>query len=206
MKTVTILAPGRGWTKCPFNTETWVFGKMLFKKRVKRIDRLYLMDDVNKLAMYRLNKNITPKIFKDLINKADVPLISVKKYKDIPKSVNFPLKKIVKRFGINYFASSFAFMIALAIYEGYDHIIFYGVNQNGFWERWEEKACVEFWLGMAKARGIKVSIFGKSSGLLVNPFKKPYGYTKNRGQRYSSIKKVVKSFIKDEDIWKRKGR
>lgn len=57
-----------------------------------------------------------------------------------------------------YFTSSIAFMIALAIYEGFDSIEIYGVDMDNNTEYGYQKSCAEFWIGLALGRGIQVVI------------------------------------------------
>lgn len=62
--------------------------------------------------------------------------------------------------GWRYFTCTFAYQIALAIHERFEEIGLYGVElwQGTPRERLVERACVEFWIGIAIGRDITVSI------------------------------------------------
>jgi hypothetical protein len=65
--------------------------------------------------------------------------------------------------GINpYFTSSMDYMIALAIYEGFWQIEFYGIELKEKTEYEMQKASMEFWVGLARGCGIRMLIPSKS--------------------------------------------
>jgi hypothetical protein len=77
---------------------------------------------------------------------------------DIPFSIEYPLADMVERFfknmrrgdsKIKYFTSTFAYMMALAISEGFERIEIYGFEMSDDTEYIKQKACAEFWLGKA---------------------------------------------------------
>lgn len=65
----------------------------------------------------------------------------------------------------DYFTSSIAFMLALAIWEGFEVIDIYGVDLTVGEEYDYQKPCAEFWIGLAMGKGIEVGI-PKGSALL----------------------------------------
>lgn len=92
---------------------------------------------------------------------------------EVPNSVDYPLERVAKELGANiyrvdkdgkqkstvdepYLSSSIAQEIALAITEGYEEIHLYGVDLNTDSEYAWQKPGVEFMLGFAAGRGIKV--------------------------------------------------
>jgi len=95
-----------------------------------------------------------------------VPVYMQKKFKSIPNSVRYPFDEIVKYFSpyftdpvhARYFTNSISFMLALAIYEGFQEIAIYGVDLAVTTEYSEQRPSCEFWIGVAVGRGIKVHI------------------------------------------------
>jgi hypothetical protein len=76
----------------------------------------------------------------------------------IPTGVRYPYEDVVATIGSNYFATnSFGYMVALAIHEGFEEIKLYGAD---FGPKDTSDAyarpCIEFLLGLAVGRGIKV--------------------------------------------------
>ena len=121
----------------------------------------------------------------------------------IPTSVTYPLKAVIAHFGVDYFTSSIAYMVALALYEievrvdrelaqalegGLDprsilvvqrqlyesHTIgLFGIDLIVGEEYFYQKSCCEFWLGVASARGICIHL-PNASALCKTPYR--YGY------------------------------
>lgn len=80
---------------------------------------------------------------------------------DLPEATMYPKDEVVKLFG-NYFTSSIAWMIGLAIYEGADEIGIWGVDMIGDCEYAHQRACCEYLLGIARGKGITVTIAPQS--------------------------------------------
>ena len=98
-----------------------------------------------------------------------------------PRSRPYPLKAIPP----GPLASSFDYMLALAIVEGFIHITISGCAlQQGYpRERLLEHVSLAYWIGLARGRGIRVTIEGE--GVLHFPYKYGYDYQAERtfGQR-----------------------
>jgi hypothetical protein len=91
------------------------------------------------------------------------PVYVMQECPDIPNAIVYPLEAIKKEFFRNvnreqFFTSSFPYMIALAIYEGFDEISLYGINQTLKTEYEKHLPCSDFWIGVAVGRGIKVEV------------------------------------------------
>lgn len=80
---------------------------------------------------------------------------------DIPTGEVFPYDEITAAHGprredgsrYHYFTSTVAYMVALAVYEGFDELHIYGVDLTSDLEYREQRACVEYWLGLANSVG-----------------------------------------------------
>jgi|TARA_R110000824_G_scaffold260399_1_gene449055 hypothetical protein len=83
--------------------------------------------------------------------------------KDLPNSVRYPIEKVIEMAGIDYFTSTVAFEVGLAMLEGFKTIGLYGIDLIVGTEYAEQKACLEFWLGLAHGKGIEVIIPGQSA-------------------------------------------
>ena len=84
----------------------------------------------------------------------------------------FPLEAIETEFGV-YWASGPSYMVALAIVEGYSEIHVYGIHLATEEEYVHQRPNFEFWLGIARGRGIKV-VMADESPVLKHGWK--YGY------------------------------
>jgi hypothetical protein len=95
------------------------------------------------------------------------PIYTLFKYDWIPSSVEFPLVDVSKELlgtfyrgntRVKYFTSSFAYMLALAIYEGFERIELYGFDMDLLSQYWLQRACAEFWMGVATGKKIELYI------------------------------------------------
>lgn len=108
---------------------------------------------------------------------------------DIPNCKVFPFDRFEKDFGSDYYTSSFAYLAAMAIDEGYDKIYFYGVNLTAMDEYIHQKAGLEYFIGYAKAKGIEVEI-PDGSGLLTAP---NYGVSTKEGKLQAHVSERLAS-------------
>lgn len=68
---------------------------------------------------------------------------------------NFPLKEAIETFG-DYFQFSFSYMMAAAIMKEPDEIMVCGFSPDGDYA--DQRANMEYFIGFARGRGIKVTI------------------------------------------------
>lgn len=103
--------------------------------------------------------------------------------------VPYPLDVVEDFFGVNYWACTFAYQIALALYEGFEEIGLYGVElaYGTQRERTLEFANTAYWLGRAAERGVKITTPKQPLSLLV---KHPGRY----GFEYNEELKAVKEY------------
>lgn len=78
----------------------------------------------------------------------------------VKNAIMYPLGEIINRFKTRYFTCTFAYQIALALSESVTDIGLYGIElaYGTARERTVEKACVEFWIGVAKGIGVAVHL------------------------------------------------
>jgi hypothetical protein len=112
-----------------------------------------------------------------LQEKHDKPIYMQFKYAEIPDSVEYPLHDVIKEFfgkawrgenNIKYFTNSLAFMMPMAIMEGFQRIELYGFEMANDEEYVLQRANAEFWAGVAIGRGIELYI-PEGCGLLTGP-------------------------------------
>ena len=112
-----------------------------------------------------------------------IPVYMEQVWEDIPTSVRYPREEIAL-IGGDYFTSSVAYMLALAIYERFGEIRLFGVDMPSETEYFNERPCVEYWLGVAVANGIKV----------VTPEHCPL----MRGRRYAETVQITSSLLNEK--------
>lgn len=91
--------------------------------------------------------------YKGWLMSTDIPIVMHKKTEEIPGSMRFPVDTISVLYG-EYFNCTADYMISLAIWMGYEEIGIYGINPINEYEY--EKRGIEYWIGVARGRGIKV--------------------------------------------------
>jgi len=90
----------------------------------------------------------------------------------VPTAVEYPIRQIVAQFG-NYFTNTISYQIALALHEGFRVIGLYGVDLAVDTEyHWQRPSC-EYFIGIARGRGVEVIIPDRSDLLKTRYM---YGY------------------------------
>lgn len=75
-----------------------------------------------------------------------------------PATKAYPVADAEQLMGRRYFTSSFSYMLAKAIMDGATEIAIYGVDLVSDEEYMQQRPAAEFLLGIAQARGIKITI------------------------------------------------
>lgn len=145
MKEVILLGSGNSAYECPFDAELWATASML-----PRID-----PDCTKVFAFGNDSQEA----RDIALREGIPIVSTESY----ATERFPLDEIISEFG-DYFRPAISYMIAYAIYLGYEKIRLYGVDQGDEWHHIYDKHYITFWLGVANGRGVAYEIT-KASGL-----------------------------------------
>lgn len=93
-----------------------------------------------------------------------VPLYMRRSHDDIPTSISYPIDQIRQAFpGADIFTSSISYMLALAIESGAREISVYGVDMLLDDEYAYQRPTVEYLIGLARGRLIKVTVPEESS-------------------------------------------
>lgn len=171
---VAIMGFSPSWRLAPFDEVEWeIWGMNELYKRLPRWDRWF---ELHKRTV-NLDDEGSEHIWK--LAALDCPVYMQKHYDDIPASLAYPLDKVTANFR-PYLTSTFSFMVALAILEGFEEIGVYGCDTAD--EEWgSQRPSLEYFLGYAEGKGIKVTIPHESS-LLRAPF--IYGYQERHEQQF----------------------
>lgn len=167
-KKVCIMGFAPHWTQTPFDNpeyEIWTLNEAykLFQtipnSRADRWFEIHSPDSPSK----------NTKAHTDFLKNCKVPIYMQEHYDDIPMSVEYPRQAIKDYFNQQFivyeggsafteFSNSIAWMIALAIYEGFETIMVTGVDMAQTDEyAWQRSSC-SFFIGFAAGRGIKIII------------------------------------------------
>ena len=93
------------------------------------------------------------------LRECPVPIYTTEPFPDNPNAVVFPVDRLAKKF-TDYFSCTFAYQIALIIDEGFEELAIHGLELAHGTQREAtvERACVNWWLGMAQGLGIKLLV------------------------------------------------
>lgn len=174
MKSVCIIGKGAGWELAPPTSEAecWGITQLNLRRPVNRVI------DMNDYSLWGEKEASEAKESRRLAQENGIPYIDLDEY---------PLEIIIDAFKTDYFNSTVDYAIALAIYEDYEKIDFYGVNMANLTEYSYQKPGVEFWIGIAKGRGTEVNVHGSMSTILKTGDGLLYGYgIKQKGNLWLS--------------------
>lgn len=89
-----------------------------------------------------------------------VPVITSRAHPDYPALMEFPLEDVLNNLGYDYFNGTAAYAVAFAIHIGVEKISLFGIDFSYPNQHQAEKgrACVEYWLGKAQERDIKINV------------------------------------------------
>lgn len=144
-------------------------------------DLVFHMDDV-RIQEIRAQARPQSNIAKMLhwIKRSKVPVMTSRAHPDYPALLEFPLEAVLNDLGHDYFNSTAAYAIAFAIHIGVKRLSLFGMDFTypNVHDAEKGRACVEFWLGQAHARGIKIDL-PQTTTLLDSMYPKAarlYGY------------------------------
>lgn len=165
MKKVCILGSANSFKYAPFDKdcEIWILNNNLYKQ-VPRFDRQF---DVHVPHCYDPRGE-----YREFLINCGEKLYILDESKELPQANIIDYRLLIRKYG-HYFTSSFAYMLALAIEEKYTHISLYGCECNVKSEYETQRACIEYFLGIAKGKGLNVFIH-PASKLLKS--ERLYGY------------------------------
>lgn len=153
-KSVTILGGGQSLFLCPYDTEEiWTCNNLYLK--VKRMTKLFVIHQQVYDPGGRPHYDWTT--MNERSKSRGFDIISLHRVSGLD-SRPFPLRSIIKRFGSDYFTNSISYLVAYALYMGFDHLQLYGVDQKKDEHYAFDKGAVEFWLGVAKGMGVTYKI------------------------------------------------
>jgi len=121
-----------------------------------------------------------------LQRKHPFPIYMQRQFDDIPSGVAYPLREIQREFLGGFvrgeaameklFTSTFAYMFALALHQGFRRVEIYGIELSLGAEYEYQREAMAFWIGKASGLGVEVWI-PEQCGLLLAPL---YAYEQIR--------------------------
>ena len=148
---ISIVGKAKGWENAPYEGIVWgIHSHCLVRP-------FTMVWDMHKIYGTDTEKGCSSIIQTEIIeyiNKNKIPYMTLKKYNDIPTSIEFPLDEMP----FKYAESSIAYMIWYAYREGADEIELFGVNMSNFDEYHEQLKSADYWVGYVRGKGVKVTV------------------------------------------------
>lgn len=176
--------------KAPYNNESWQIWSLGANAAAgARYDLWFEMHTKDVLLNVGSWEPMS-QFFKD----AGEKLILAHPMPEFPKAKIYPIDKIKAEFG-EYFTSSIAYMIALAIHMKATEIGLWGIDMLDDEEYGRQKACCEYLLGIARGMGIKIYLPPQSPLLRAE---RMYAY------EYCELSAEMATMFKEVDYMKKK--
>lgn len=161
-----------------FCDEVWTINAL---GDILQSDRIFHMDDVRiqeqRAALFP-NGHVARMM--QWLKKHPGPIYTSRLHPDYPGLVEFPLQEVLNNGGFSYFNNTAAYAIAYAIHIGVKTISLFGLDftRANVHTAEQGRACCEFWLGIAAARGMVIYCPENTSLMdaCVPESHKPYGY------------------------------
>ena len=166
IKKVALVGFAESWKTAPFHDQSVeVWGLNELHKYVPRWDRWFEIHDDETLGVSKRDLSEGEmKRHLDWLSRdhgKGKPIYMLPQFCNgrFPNAVPLPLDALIKRFGRGrYYTSSIAYMLALAIMDGYKWIGMYGIDLASEEEYRHQRPCAEYYTGVADGMGITVEI------------------------------------------------
>jgi hypothetical protein len=168
---VIVLGKAAGWEEAPFfyedaKVQTWGLNTHILSRPLdicfEPHDVEWWMENWNQIRSWHKPERGYPKHI-EKVNEHAIPYLTLKHYDFIPTSEAYPVEEICNHFGIDYFTGGIDYMVAYAIWKGVAKIDIYGVHTTKDDEYEYQKPSLEFWIGVAIGRGIKIKVHGPTT-------------------------------------------
>lgn len=147
-KKLALLGCSKSYKKAPFDDESYEIWSLneFDAPRYERMFELHPMEVQNEAEL-------------EFLLNCEKPVYVLEETPLVPTGIVYPKDEILKQpWADEYFCCTFAYQIALAIYEGFEVIELWGMNaeEGSPRERTIESANIQWWLAIAKGKGIEV--------------------------------------------------
>lgn len=113
------------------------------------------------------------------IDTCRLPIYLTDKFTENSYAVVYPVDVMSRHYKLDYFCSSFAYMLVLACWIGFSEIRLDGINLSYGRERLVERGNLEYWIGRLQGEGYNI-VIPESSTLLTHPYRYGFDYTEEK--------------------------
>ncbi|MGI6541867.1 MAG: hypothetical protein ACOX44_02200 [Limnochordia bacterium] len=160
-KKVAVIGGASTRNAAPFNDLTWdIWAFSSLRSHTPRITRwfeMHALEDLQEQLLEDTPRRLSYRNYLRFLQELACPVYMQREYEEIPYSVEYPLQAALAAFG-KCFSSTAAYLLALAILEGYHVIGVWGIHLTEKTVYARQRPGVEYLLGMARQRGIQVCL------------------------------------------------
>ena len=144
--------------------EIWGLNRLHQQSWFTRWDRMFQLHPISYLEKCRGMSEGDRDHYDWLTKKHDKPIFCQEKYKEFPSAVRYPIEDMRNKYG-DFYTSTLAYMMALALSEGFTHFELYGYDMEAETEYRHQRDSAEYFIGLTEGLGNKVYL-PKNSSLL----------------------------------------
>lgn len=185
--------------------EIWTLNWGYNYKFIPRIDRLFEMHPIWAFQKSPKPEYIKPRLHWKWLHKPRAyPVYMLREFPDIPLCKAFPVQEVTEDlFGnklmkggdpTSFYSSSFDYMLALAIHEGFECIEIYGFEMGSVTEYRYQREGAALFIGLAMGRGIRVEI--QPNSVLLRGRK--YGYEGGQMIFRQDLERALHGVVKEK--------
>ena len=180
MKECCILGHGPTRIQWNYRENVEVFGVNNVYTFARKLDKLFIVDRITEAEFD----------FQALAQVKEI--VASEPRSDHPewKITVYPLQEILSHFKTTFFSNAICYMLAYALYYGYQRIWFAGIDMMTNTTYLFEKGGVEYWMGIAHAMGVPI-VNTKDSGTGKTIDGKMYGYWGTDQDNTASFSKAI---------------
>jgi hypothetical protein len=152
----------------PYNNPEWeVWGLNQLYRLIPRADRWFEIHS-------NYNEHVVEGTDHDgWLKNAQIPIYMVAHYDSYPNSVQYPLERMIQRFGRSVFNSTIDYAFALAIAEGFQEIGLWGIDLAVGTEYEKQRPSCYYYIGYAHSMGLTIQLPAQSALMKASHL---YGY------------------------------
>ena len=144
------------------NIEIWGLNRLHQQKWFTRTNRMFQLHPIKYLQKCVGLSAGDRDHYEWLTQKHDFPIYCQKAYSEFPSAVKYPIWNMRRKYG-DFYTSTLAYMMAMALDEGFNHIELYGYDMEADTEYKYQRDSAEYFIGLAEGMGVEVFLPSNSS-------------------------------------------
>ena len=159
MKKLSLVGKGTGWERS--------FKDQKDDREIWCVSTIFAELQTIEVEPFRIFQLHERKIFEPWISTEQTRVVLIRENPEFPDAMVLPVQPLMNVFGAR-FSSTFAWMLGLAMYEGYTDINIRGVHLGSQSEYFDQRDAFFWFVGLAQGRGIKINIDEDSGVFIAN--------------------------------------